>query len=194
MKAKRITIKLHQVISREDAEACMSTIALLETTRRRILSDRDAAVLAINERIQKPLTELEETLKTKTTALHQWADANPDAFPKDRKSLALHDGTIGFRTGNPSVVLATRSTNWDNVLSILQLLRWRRFIRVKCEVDKEAILARYSKLKESAKARFVAKVLTRLGLKIKKDETFFVEPKLTELPTRKIEPANKEAA
>ena len=56
------------------------------------------------------------------------------------KSKQLNAGTLGFRLGQPSLKTMAKLT-WEKVLEILQVNKMKKFIRVKTEVDKQALLA-----------------------------------------------------
>ncbi len=83
-------------------------------------------------------------------------------------------GTLGFRTGTPALKLLSRAWNWQKVLEACQFIL-PAFIRNKPEIDKEQIIAQRDELRE---------FLPKVGLKVDQGESFFVEPKLTEVETR----------
>ena len=118
------------------------------------------------------LTLYDEAINEKTDLLCAWAEANPGQFPKDKKSIALLAGTLGFRTGTPKLALLSRRFNWEIVLANVQRLI-PKFIRNKPEIDKEAILAERDN-------ETLLTAITGCGLKITQDESFYVEPNLTE--------------
>lgn len=187
MSKTRIKIALPTVATRDEAEAVMNELALVANNKRKIIAARDAAVLAINERFESGLAQCDEELAAKTDALRVWAESNPDQFPKDRKSLALLSGTLGFRTGTPKLATLSRAFTWAKVLTLILSRKMRRLVRTKVEVDKEAVLARCGTVK--APTRFQSKVLPALGMKLVQEESFFVEPELTEMETRQTQAA-----
>jgi phage host-nuclease inhibitor protein Gam len=92
---------------------------------------------------------------------------------------------LGFRTGNPKLALISRAWNWDKVLEKMsdctsQLLG---FIRLKEEVDKEGLLASYEPQPD------VITLFREHGLKVVQDESFFVEPALTDTDARQTSEA-----
>lgn len=178
MKTKsRIKIPLLTITTRDEAESVMSDIACIVNNQRRIAAQRDAEVLAINERYEPSLTKCGEDLKYKTDALRAWAEANPEQFPKDRKSIQFISGLLGFRTGTPKLALLDRSWNWEKVLSKLEaaLPDW---VRTKKEVDKEAVLGAVSA------GKYRSDTIAPYGMKIVQDETFFVSPNLSDIDLR----------
>jgi phage host-nuclease inhibitor protein Gam len=155
----------------------MNDLANICNHERRLVSQRDAEVLAINKLYEGNLAVYATTKKEKTDALRAYAEANPGSFPKGRKSITLTSGTIGFRTGTPKLALLSRAFNWDSVLQILRNLGNAAWIRTKEEVNKEQILADHS-------AGISSDTLKRYGLKVTQEETFFAEPDLTLFETR----------
>ena len=181
----RIKISLPQLVTRDDAEAAMNELALAVNNQRRLITQRDALVLKVNNQFESPLGELDADIKAKTDTLRAWAEAHPEEFPKNRKSLDLSAGVLGFRTGTPKLTLLSRAFTWDKVLALLSAsATWAGFIRTKQEVDKEVILGAYS---QAADQRAFDEDIRALGLKVTQDESFFVEPRLTDLDARQQE-------
>ena len=181
-KTNRIKINLPFPTTRDEAECLMTDLAIVVNNQRKIQADRDAAVLEINERCAPDLAQCEELIKAHTEALRAWAEANPDQFPKGRKSLPMSNGVLGFRTGTPKLSLFSRAFTWEKVLQALRAASaWCNYIRIKEEVDKEAILASHSQCLD--KPTFEAD-LRRFGIKVSQDESFYVEPNLTETTAR----------
>lgn len=184
MKTMRIKVALPMIGSREEAEATMTELALAANEQRSITAERDALVLTINDRFEAGLAACAEVLTQRADSLRAWAEANPDVFPKDCKSLKLTSGTLGFQTGMPKLALLSRAFNWDKVLSLFRASGWgRAFIRTKEEVDKDSILSMCRKVKREER---IAACLKRRGLKLVQDESFFIEPDLTAVESRQV--------
>jgi phage host-nuclease inhibitor protein Gam len=166
---------------REEAEACARALAERVNAQRHMLAQRDAQILNVNAFYESALTAIAEAIKSRTLALQQWAEANPDEFPKGRKSLDLASALLGFRTGTPKLALRSRAWNWDSVLAAVKAAA-RRFVRTKEEVDKDAILG------EFAAGAIDDATLATLGVKVTQDEYFFVEPKLADTDARQTNP------
>lgn len=160
-------------LTRQDAEVLMREIAELSLEERNRKTLIDAAVLAIKEQHTPRLTEIKAEIKERADSLQVWAESSPAEFGK-HKSLVLESGRLGFRTGTPKLALHSRAWTWDKVLSAVERIL-PAFVRNKPEVDKEAILNQRDEL---------AEFLPMVGLKVAQDESFFVEPDLTNLETR----------
>jgi phage host-nuclease inhibitor protein Gam len=177
MSKSRIKINLPTLTTRSEAEAAMNELALAENNKRKFIANRDAAVLKITERTQPMLDDCDQFIAEKTEALKAWAETHPAEFPKGRKSINLVAGTLGFRTGTPKLALLSRAWNWEKVLGALQSNPlYKKFIRTKQEVDKEAILA-----EATASECFDPGYM---GVKVVHDESFFIEPNLTDTESR----------
>src|SRR5690349_6652578 len=116
----RIKIPLHTIATREEAESVMNDLACITNRQRKLSAWRDAQVLRINEGYELEMAECVQALQTKTEALKNWAETNPDQFPKGRKSIELLSGVLGFRTGTPKLALLTRAWTWEKVLTALK--------------------------------------------------------------------------
>lgn len=179
MKTRIKAPSIPELTDRTSAELALQDLATLANAQRKIIADRDAEMLKIGERCAPHLAKIENSINSLTQQLQRWAEANPSEFPKDRKSIPMSAGTIGFRTGTPKLALLSRAWSWDKVLSSIKLSGFfPSFIRTKEEVDKDAILGDYS---DKIVADFE---LTALGLKVTQTESFFIEPNLTDTDPR----------
>lgn len=121
-------------------------------------------------------------IKTKSALVQAWAEANPDEFSK-KKHVDFFAGKVGFRTGTPKLKCVTGWT-FNRVLEKLQSLAWgHAFVRVKSEVDKEAIIAGH------AQGTFQPAELREIGVKVEQDEAFFIEPNLAVIQDRLVKEA-----
>ena len=179
MKSKRIKSKLPEILTRDEAELAMNNLALSVNHLRQITATRDAELLATNERYAKTLGFLANSIDVQTDALQLWANSNPSEFPKDRKSLTMTGGTLGYRTSPPKLALLNRSWSWEKVLEKLKAsCMGIGFVRVKEEVKKEELIGAYTCESLSREQ------LAEAGVKVLQDETFFIEPDLTAFGVR----------
>ena len=163
------------ITTRDEAEAVMNQLALTANNRRKFITRLDAEKLAVEEKYAANLAACEADIKAKSEILRAWAEANPEAFGK-KKSIDFAAGTLGFRTGTPKLKLLARWT-WDKVLAAIEA-RAFNFVRTTPEVDKEAIITFYASATD--KPEVEAKVLAPIGVKVVQDESFYVEPNLTD--------------
>jgi len=178
MTKNRIKIEEDVILTRDEAEKVLNELARYSNDKRIIVSDMDEKLLAIKDEYQPLIIMLDSQISGLTRRLETWANMNSEIFPKDKKSLKMMAGTIGYRFDTPSIHTINRSVTWAKVLAELVKKRWRKFVRVKMEVDKDAILKRCGTLKKPTK--FQSEILPTLGLKLVQEEKFYVEPNLTE--------------
>jgi len=161
------------IITRARAEEILGEIATLTIEQRAQKNELDRELTAAREKYEAPLTALGKQIEEKTALLESWASANPAEFPKQRKSIDLLHGTIGYRTGTPKLKTLAKWT-WDRVLEKLRGLGApvAGFIRTKEEVNKEAIIAAVTA------GNMLVGEERQFGVAVVQDEAFFVEPKL----------------
>ena len=171
--SNRIKLNSPAIASRADAENALAEIAQLTISQRKVQNDMDKAIVLVRERCEPQLTSIAKQIKEKTTLLEGWANANPDVFPKDRKSVDMAQGTIGYRTGMPKLALL-RGKKWDGVLEILRSVFGGQYIRTKEDVAKDEIIA------AAQSGPLNDAQLRQMGVEVKQDEDFFIKLNLTE--------------
>ena len=173
MTKQRIKITLPQITSRDEAEAAMNEIANCENNRRALAARLDKAILKLQDEAAPGLTLCQEAIAQKSDALRVWAESHPEEFAPKKKSIEFLSGILGFRTGTPKLALLNRAWSWDKVLAALkERTPFSIFVRTKEEVDKEKLL--------TYKATNPGVDMGIVGLKVTQDESFFIEPKLTD--------------
>lgn len=137
------------------------TLATLDRQRIHLEKSYESTFIQINSAIEKATQELQA-----------WAEANPGEFGK-RKSLDLMHAVLGWRTGTPRLKTLPKWT-FDKVLERIQRVAlFKRYVRKKLSIDKEAIIG--------DRDQFEEKDLKQVGLTIVQDETFFIDPKIEEV-------------
>jgi len=182
----RIKSKVKEPITREEAELLVSDIAHSANIRRRIIADMDAAKLVIEQNCAQDLAQIDSAIKASSKIVQEWAEANPQEFAK-RKTITFGSGDVGFRTGTPKLKTLRKAT-FDAILEVFIMgTRFKNYVRTRFEIDKEKIIAHHG-------AGVLSDAdLANVALKVVQEETFFIEPQLTEIPARETAPA-KEAA
>jgi phage host-nuclease inhibitor protein Gam len=166
------------ILSRMRAEEILGEIAVLKLEEREQKNALDRQLTAARERYEEPLSTLGKQIEEKTAVLERWAEQNPEEFARGRKSIEMIHGLLGYRTGTPKLKLL-RGCSWDSVLLIVKnLAKFAGFVRVKEEVNKEAILA------AASASRINDDELKQIGVKVVQEEAFFVEPKLEDQVAR----------
>ncbi len=151
------------------AEAAVADLTAAMKYRRELEARCDAELLKVRSRYEATFARIDAAVQPRLAALRDWAEASPAAF-EARKSIEFAAGTVGFRT-NPPKLKTLRGFTWEMVVRSLRAGGLGRFIRVREEVDREALIA--------ARREFSAAALKKVGLALARDESFYVEPALT---------------
>ncbi|MDR6952651.1 phage host-nuclease inhibitor protein Gam [Ancylobacter sp. 3268] len=163
-KAKTLGVNLPVPQSVDEAATAVRDIG--ETNREigRINADANDRIAVIAEEAAQKVLPLQERVTALTEGLKVFAEANRAALTNGgkTKSANLVTGAISWRNLPPKVSLRKVE---DVIASIKKLGFGKKFLRVKEEVDKEAML------KEPEKARTVAGVTVGSA-----GEEFIVEP------------------
>ena len=130
-------------------------------------------ILAVKERFEARIEELKQKAKVHAKLIEGWAMDNPDEFPADKKSVDFPCGTIGHRTGTPTVATIGGWT-LGRALKVVLARGEKRFVATKESLSKEAILTAFRKKEISAEW------LREVGLEVRQNEKFFIDPKLEE--------------
>lgn len=181
----RQKVKLPTLTTLDEVEIMVGEIAVLTINQIKITAAMDAQLSAVRTRYESNLADIAVQLRETREILCSWSQAHPEAFPKGRKSIQFTQGTIGFRTGTPTVSLLNRTWTWKKVLAAIKQFGLDMFVRQAPEIDKDAILAANRNAQDPA--GHAEGVLKPIGVKIIKDESFFVDPTLTEVETRQTQ-------
>lgn len=165
----------NRINSKAQAEAAMASLNKIDTELARMDLDEADAIAAIREkyaRMQREAgrvsMEAEKALLVKE--LEAWAEADKEHWPK--KTMETPFGCLGFRVGNPAVVLVKKvAKNLDAALALLQA-RLKAYVRDVPQIDKEKILAA-ARDEETWPQEEVE--LAKCGLAVKQDDEFWIE-------------------
>ena len=185
MKKNRLkTSALPAVVTRDEAEQMVSQITELTIKHNGLTADLDAEIAITRSRYETTLGNLSARIDALTEQVRDWALANPEEFGK-KKSLEFSQGVIGFRTGMPKLKTLSGFT-FARVLHMLTLFKWgNAFIRIKEEVDKEGLISAFTSKNISTSE------LREIGVRVDQEESFFVEPDLTETEGKQVTSAKE---
>ena len=164
--------------TRDEAEAAMGLIAALTIELNAALALQNAELIQARKR-DPVITDLKDRIARHAVRLKAWATENRAGLglvaeqPGDKKSLALRQGTIGWRWTNRAIKLLE---GWTDalVLAKLRKLKRRAYIRIKHEVDRQQLL----KDANPDNPKLTAAELRAFGVEVKREEIFFAEPNL----------------
>lgn len=168
---KSSRLKAPSLTTRLEFERCVDDLTRTTVAIRNLEARRDEEIQRVRVEWQRSIAEAEARVKTLTLIAEKFATEHRDElFPGKEKSAQTTLATYGFRLGNQQLKTLSRVT-WEKVLAELDRRRFRRWIRVKKEVAKDAMLA------AAKRSTRTLAVLLELGVKVVQEETFFVEPK-----------------
>ncbi len=171
MNKTRITIK--PVEQREDMEACLGELARHTIQRDGLNAEMELRINEIRKKYEGKIESFSEKIEVCTEVLKDWAERHPDQFGK-KKSIETVHGSVGFRFGQPQVKTKLKLT-WAIVLEKIKALSLNaKYVRVKEEANKEAILADRDKKLNGPHGEYT---IEDLGVRIVQDEAFFIEIK-----------------
>jgi phage host-nuclease inhibitor protein Gam len=172
MKTNRININQPVIRTREAMESLIGEIAALQNQQRLLTAAMDGEIQCVREQYEAQLAAHSKALEQKMEHARVWAEANPQEFGAARSIETVH-GNVGWRTGQPALKTAPGWT-FDRVLQTLKTAGALDYVRVKEEVHKQKLL--------SDREAIGPEKLRAFGLRVVQEETFFVEPNLTEVP------------
>jgi phage host-nuclease inhibitor protein Gam len=180
MKKNRIKFKQTATAlkSREEVETILGDIARVTLQRNQAQIQMDERITSIREQYEQIMAGANLCLEEKTELVRAWAEANPSEF-KGKSADFVH-ATIGWRIGQPTLKTLAGWT-WDRVLEKLKSLpnlgrSGTDYVRTKEEVNKQAIIGDRDGIGPD--------LLRLMGVKVVQDESFFVDPKLSDLETK----------
>jgi phage host-nuclease inhibitor protein Gam len=155
----------------EQAQEASARYAEIAARLGSIEAQMNERINSIRDEFQDELIYLTREKEKQFEVLEMYAKEQKDNWGK-RKSLDLLHSIIGFRTGTPKVTKDKKFT-WEGVLELVKE-KFPSLVRVKCELDKEAIIS----MREDKEFIDLQKACY---VDVVQEETFFVEAKMQEL-------------
>ena len=128
--------------NREDAASAIAEIGRLRREIDRRKADADDQVSRIKEAVETGIAPALARLAELEDGVHIWAEANKDALTGGgkRKHADLATGKVLWRLRPPSV-RAKSGLKVEQLVERLEALGLSRFVRIKKELNKDAMLA-----------------------------------------------------
>jgi len=155
----------------DDVDAELGELVELKAQEDGVESEMNDALKAIRDQFAPALAQIGEARSEAESQVKAFCVEHRADFGA-RKSRELTHGTVSFRLGNPTLALKNRDWNWKSVLASVKgamNVVLRRCVRVKEEIDKEAVLA------AKAAGKVTDQELAESGLKVAQKETFGIE-------------------
>jgi phage host-nuclease inhibitor protein Gam len=158
----------------EEAEEIGKTYSERTNKLEKIEAKMNEEVNKVKDRYSDEITEIKELLLVQKKLLEAYAREHRKNWG-DRKTFELLYCKIAFRDSNPKVSKPEEFT-WDEVLELLKKnKKFKQFIRVKEEINKEAILSLNASDKKDSS--LLKQLKDECYLFIEHPEKFFVTPK-----------------
>ncbi len=157
----------------EELEERLKEYAMNFATLHKKEAEMNERLNRIKEDFDEKTKDLRYAIDTLSTEISMFCTKNKKDFEKSR-SKEYNFGVIGFRTTPPKVAVLNRKYSIKTVIELTKRLFQNTYIRIKEELDKEAILADYSQKKLDDEK------LASIGLKVDQEEQFYINPKFEE--------------
>ena len=168
---KRTKKQVIQPPSKEEVVDVMRKFAEAESHISKLEADEQLAIQEINKATEAKAAEYVAQKQEALAKLEAFGLANKSDVFSDSRTLDLREGTIGFRYGTPKVSKKPGLT-WEALKELLPKAYLKTTI--KTDVDKTKIL-------NNRENDEIMAELLEAGIRIVRDETFFVKTKQNEL-------------
>lgn len=174
----------------EEYTTAVLAVSNFEAALRELKAQRDLKLHQIAAEFDQPIAAIENQMANMTMTCARYADGHRAQLFGEQQSASSRGVRHGFRKGPPKLETLAKFT-WAKVLAKLQSLHLADYIRLKPEVNKEAIL-------EHGKGGTIAieenggKIefpLSEVGVKITQTEEYFIEPRSDAAETVKAQEA-----
>ena len=162
------TTKKNKPVSQAEFNDALAANYKAYTSEQTMLAKMEAELQKVREKYAAQLQAFAKTQEETLEIAQRYCETNETTLFIEKRSMATDYGTVGFKKSPASVVLC-EGKSWEEVLKDLKK-RLPDYVRIKEEVDKQAIIA----------SREDAKLTTRLsglGITIEQAEKFFFKPK-----------------
>jgi len=152
--------------NRDQADEVVRTIGELQRKRETLQTAMNAEIARVKAAYETDAAPVNAAIKELSHGVQVWAEANrADLTKSGSKTVKLGNGELRWRTRPPSVTVRAAGI----VIEALKRLGLTRFLRVKEEINKEAILAEPDAVRDVR------------GISISQGEDFVIVPLATEL-------------
>ena len=179
----RIKKTIRTGVTKDAAEEAFATFAKADAEKTKIMADIELKCAKIREQHQERLNQLQGSQEEAFDILQTYALENQEELFSKKKSVELVHGTIGFRTGTPKLK-TKKGFTWASVLELVKEFL-PSYIRKTEEVTKDRLLAEreIQVVKPGdplGPGVTLQEMMSKCGLMVVQDETFYVEPKKEE--------------
>lgn len=156
----------------EDVHRSLADLHRLTVERDAMVCRMEARIAEIRESFGDDLDEYRTDIEIEQKMLKQYLKCHKRDFDGPPRSIEFPEGTIGFRQSAPALKPRSKMT-WKKVLDAIEAADDDRFLRVRVDVDREALMAHADD-----------DTLANYGLRIARTDRAFIDL------NREKEPAN----
>ncbi len=161
-----------QGVTREAADEAFATYAMADASISKIDAEIELQCAKIRDKYKDKLSQLTTERDNSFETLQAYAVENQAELFAKKKSLEMAHGTIGFRTGTPKLK-TLKGFTWASALNLVKEFL-PEFIRTTEEVAKDKLLA-------DRDVEGMTEKMSKCGIMVTQDESFYVEPKSEEI-------------
>lgn len=169
--AKRTKKVIHSGVTSEKMEMAIAEYAKADAKLAKINAGMDEQFTRIREKYQDEISTLTDVKEKNFEIVQAFAQENRDELFSKKKSMESTHGTFGFRTGMPRLK-TLKGFTWAAALNMIKEFL-PTYVRSSEEPAKEKLLADRD-LPE------VSENLSKCGIEVVQDETFFIDLKKEE--------------
>lgn len=162
-----------EVKNRETAEKAVKRGAELSALLASTVATKNRCVLGVEKRFGGTISQLCDELTEIETALADWSKGNRSEFG-EKQSIDFPCGVLAFRLGNRAIE-PLKGFTWETILkTVRRLASWRKYLRIKIELNKQKLLSDTA----GDKPKLKPERLEKIGAQIVQAENFEVEFRL----------------
>lgn len=168
MNTRTTRLRATTIMNRKDLENVLGRYAAAVIEADALKAELDRKVNELRAGYEERAAALGKRAEIFFADIEAYLANNPEEIPAGRKSLELLHGTVGYRTGNPTVRLP-RGVDEAALCEELRCSGFPKYVRTREEVNREAVLAADDAARESLAAHGVKVTQTK--------DRFFIEIK-----------------
>ncbi len=172
--AKRAKKVIHSGVTSEKMETAIAEYAKADAKLAKINAGMDEQFTRIREKYQDEISTLTDVKEKNFEIVQAFAQENRDELFSKKKSMESPHGIFGFRTGTPKLK-TLKGFTWASALELIKVYL-PGYVRKTEETAKDKLLA-------DREIKKVAENLSKCGIEVVQDETFFIELKKEEQET-----------
>lgn len=171
---KKVAPKIEHMNSWEEVDRALAEIGIKSATIEADEARYNADEQSRRERLTIKLAPLRERIEELELGIERFVTDNRVDLGS-KKSKELTHGVVSFRLATPSVQKDKRFT-WDGIVSLMQKAgdRFKAFVRVKAEINKEALLQNAATFENSVGKEGIDPAVLKqdFGITVEQVETF----------------------